>query len=500
MSTDRNLNRIIAKRYRLVELIGTGAMGYVYRAEDKLLGDTTVAVKFLAQTLLNQKMRDRFEREATICANLAERSIHVVGVRDYGVDENRVPYYVMEFLQGVSLGDIIQDQNISLPRFLSLTRQICLGLESAHKGIVFKGEHSPIIHRDIKPSNIYVLEDPTIGELVKVLDFGIAKLISSDNNQTNSFMGTLAYCSPEQMEGKELDNRSDIYSLGVMMYEMLTNQMPIIPETPTFPGWYKAHHELPPREFKASLNIPYELEKLIFKCLAKKPNSRPQSITEILSVLEKIKTELQSPSPQQKLSPQNDKNFTSSTTEIIIPRREESYLEASWPKDKPQQKIVFPRVMEINQKSYPTLWVMLEYEDIRHRLSSIRYNQFLYLASPHPMILWITVLYHQEHGPRWLPCYLDLKTDLGLQVALLLSKTSSYSILFFAINEDPKCKHVMKATIAQRQCQLLRNWTQDSRNIKYFGKPQASKRHLKQEFEHLKPKIIEKLLKVQTLN
>lgn len=495
MTIDRNLNRIIGKRYHLVELIGTGAMGYVYRAEDKLLGDATVAVKFLSQTLLNEKMRERFEREATICAHLAEKSIHIVGVRDYGIDEDRVPYYVMEFLQGESLSDIIQEQEIPLPRFLSLARQISLGMESAHQGIIFKGKHSPIIHRDIKPSNIYVLQDPTIGELVKVLDFGIAKLIQAGGSQTHSFMGTLAYCSPEQMEGKELDNRSDIYSLGVMMYEMLNNEMPILPETASFAGWYKAHHDFTPRPFNPALKVPKELENLIFQCLAKKPEARPQSISEILSVIDRLSHQVEHPTTNAEETMVVPKAAVAPT---IISAVDEFYLEATWPKDKPQQKIVFPKVMNVGEGVYPTLWVMLEPQDILHRMSSIRYNQFLYLGSPHPMVLWLTVLYHAEHGPRWLPCYLDFKTDLGLQIGNLLSEAGSYAILFFAINETEQCKHVMKATIANHQRQLLKEWAQGAKLIKHYGKPQISKRFLKQEFEKLKPKIIQKLVKLQS--
>ncbi|TVQ48112.1 MAG: serine/threonine protein kinase [Gloeocapsa sp. DLM2.Bin57] len=502
MNSDRNLNRIIAKRYRLVELIGTGAMGQVYRAEDKVLGNATVAVKFLSQTLLNDKMRERFEREATICANLAEKSIHIVGVRDYGIDENKVPYYIMEFLQGRALNDIIQEEEILLPRFLSLTRQICLGLDCAHKGIIFKGKHSPIIHRDIKPSNIYVLQDPTIGELVKVLDFGIAKLIQSDRSQTHSFMGTLAYCSPEQMEGKELDNRSDIYSLGIMMYEMLTNEMPILPETSSFPGWYKAHHEFPPKSFNPRLHISQDLQNVILKCLAKKPEARFQSVGEIIPILEKIPhQEQQNHYPEKPSAPKPPQlgSFPSQVTQTptIISKVDEFYLQASWPMDKPQQKIVFPKTMNVGDGIYPTLWVMLEQQDIINRMSSIRYNQFLYLGSPHPMVLWITVLYHQEHGPRWLPCYLDFKTDSGLQIGRLLSDIGNYAILFFGLNEPQKCRHVMKSTIAPHQRDLLKQWSQGASGVKHYGKPQISKRLLKQEFEKLKPKIVEKLVKLR---
>jgi len=177
MTPDPNNGRLLANRYQLVELVGKGAMGRVYQAKDMLLGGVTVAVKFLSQTLLNQKMRDRFEREATICAVLGEQSIHIVRVRDYGVDETEIPFYVMEFLQGDSLSDVLRDRPLSVPRFLNITRQICLGLQRAHQGILLDGELCPIIHRDIKPSNISIVQDTTLGELVKILDFGIAKLL-----------------------------------------------------------------------------------------------------------------------------------------------------------------------------------------------------------------------------------------------------------------------------------------------------------------------------------
>jgi len=210
MPPDTRHRRLLANRYQLIELAGSGAMGQVYRAEDKLLGGVTVAVKFLSQALLNQKMKERFEREATISALLGEKSSHIVRVKDYGLDEKEIPFYVMEFLQGESLSDVIKYRPLSIDRFLKVVRQICFGLESAHKGILYQGELCPIIHRDIKPSNILIVEDAALGELVKILDFGIAKLVQSEESQTQAFMGTLAYCSPEQMEGKELDNRSDI--------------------------------------------------------------------------------------------------------------------------------------------------------------------------------------------------------------------------------------------------------------------------------------------------
>ncbi|MGK7874879.1 MAG: serine/threonine protein kinase [Xenococcaceae cyanobacterium] len=493
MTTDLNNDRLLANRYQLVELIGTGTAGGVYRAEDTLLGGVTVAVKILSQALLNQEMRERFEREATISALLAEKSIHIVRVRDYGVDENEIPFYVMEFLQGANLSEIIQFHPLSLPRFLTLTRQICLGMECAYKGIIYKGELCPIIHRDIKPSNIFVIEDSSLGELVKILDFGIAELLQSRDSKSTAFMGTLAYSSPEQMEGKKLDNRSDIYSLGVMMYEMLAKEMPLVPETLSFGGWYKAHHEFEPKAFDPKLNLPQNLVKLIRKCLAKAPSDRPQNIGEILQVLESLEQNSNNRTGVQTL-----KNFAQDTANTSVPSVDKICLQSSWPKDKPQQKIVFPSLIRTPEGVVASLWVMLDYLDILNRMSSIRYNQFLFLSYPHPMVLWITVLYNREHGPRWLRCYLDLKTDIGQRVARILGESESYRILFFALNKPQQCQHVMTAKVGLKQRTNLKKWAELSQVLKVSSQPQDSKTKLKEDFEELKPKILLKLEKAYT--
>ncbi len=495
MMTDSRHRRLLANRYQLIELVGSGAMGQVYRAEDKLLGGVTVAVKFLSQTLLSNKMKERFEREATISALLGERSMHIVKVRDYGIDEKEIPFYVMEFLQGESLSEIIKVHPIEVDRFLSLARQICFGMESAHKGIMFQGELCPIVHRDIKPSNILVIQDSGLGDLVKILDFGIAKLMLSSEAQTQSFMGTLAYCSPEQMEGKELDNRSDIYSLGILMYEMVTGQMPIHPENSSFGGWYEAHHYAKPQPISPEFKVPQEVGELILKCLAKSPADRPQSVAELVHLIEDIDNNLKEKNISHSRASQPPTTFQ---PKEIKPQSllSEIGLSTVWPKDKPIQKIVFPNLLRTPEKDIISLWVMLEQQDIVTRMSSIRYNQFLFLTSPHPMLLWITVLYHPKQGPRWLPCYLDLKTSGGQKLARLLGETGSYWILFFALENPDKCKQVMTSTIAPSQCKTLKEWANTAQTLKP-GKPQITKRILKEELEKLKPKILTKLQSIR---
>jgi eukaryotic-like serine/threonine-protein kinase len=496
MTTDPRHRRLLANRYQLIDLVGSGAMGHVYRAEDKVLGGVTVAVKFLSQALLNSKMRERFEREAQISAQLGEKGINIIRVRDYGVDERDIPFYVMEFLQGDSLSEIIKYQPLPLSRFLKITRQICFGLECAHKGIIYQGEVCPIVHRDIKPSNILVSQDSALGELVKILDFGIAKLIQSNESQTQSFMGTLAYCSPEQMEGKELDNRSDIYSLGIMMYEMLTGEMPIFPENSSFGGWYEAHHYAKPQPISLNFSIPPTLEALIMKCLEKLPSNRFQSVSELIQALDKVEPIRQnSPPVISEVPPILGRGKTTSRSSVSSTK--DLCLQKSWPDDKPQQKIVFPNLIKASEGTFTSLWVMLDRQDIQNRLSSIRYNQFLFMPNPHPTILWITVLYNRQHGPRWLPCYLDLKTPAGQKLARLLADTGNYWLLFFAIENPQRCQQVMRSTIAPNQCKMLQEWA-DTSQVLQAGKPQIAKNILKQELEKLKPRIVGKLEGMRT--
>ncbi|WP_036477159.1 serine/threonine-protein kinase [Myxosarcina sp. GI1] len=512
MNKDSKHGRLLSNRYQLIELVGEGAMGRVYRAEDTLLGGVTVAVKFLSQTLLNDGMRDRFEREASISAILGEKSIHVVRVKDYGVDEFNIPFYVMEFLSGKSLSDLILYQPLSLKRFATYTRHICLGLESAHQGIRFNGELCRIIHRDIKPSNITIIQDPTLGEVAKILDFGIAKLIQDGSSQTQSFMGTLAYCSPEQMEGKELDNRSDIYSLGIMMYEMLTMDMPVLPQNSSFGGWYQAHTNFKPEPFNERLNVPGELQELVFRCLAKEKEKRPQNVREILQVLESLQLSKQRPSIEVSdnvsETTHNTKTYTPDTktytpTEDTVATNlsvTQVCLETGWPQDKPLSKIVFARLIDTYLGETPVLSVMLDPEELMHLTSGIRYNQFLFLDRPHPMLLWITLLYHPEQGSRWLPCYLDLKSHKGQQICRALSTIGEYKILFYVLNQPQQCQHITSSSINERNCSMLKKWADIGKIIPSSSNPKAAKKILKTELEKLKDNIIAKVKAAQSNN
>ena len=501
MTTDSNIGSLLANRYRLVELAGKGAMGRVYRAEDVLLGGV-IAVKFLATTLLNSKMRDRFKHEAQTCAQLGQKSIHIVRVMDYGVNQEDVPFYVMEFLQGDSLSDAINAPTLVLPRFLNLSRQICLGLQCAHQGILVDGINCPIIHRDIKPSNILVSKDASLGELVKILDFGISKTLQADSDQTHSYMGTLAYSSPEQMEGKELDARSDIYSLGIMLYEMLTGRMPLHAETHTFGGWYKAHHFQTPRTFaevNPTLRLPKALETLVMGCLAKTPDQRPQSISDILKSLQPLEERFSA-----------NRQISNRIGEILAKKPQpggaavhqpptkasEICQQAVWPKDKPIAQIVFPQPLPTPEGTLATLWVMLPQQEIQNfqinKLYNKIYKNFLCTMSPHPMVLWLTAVHNKlqsREGPRWLRCYLDLKTPHGQEMTRLLGEKGQYQVLLFALEDPKSCAHVMRVKLPNSQCSLLKEWAITSQPWKSIDQPTTSKNLLHTEFEKLKARV-----------
>ncbi|MEM9767365.1 MAG: serine/threonine-protein kinase [Cyanobacteria bacterium P01_D01_bin.71] len=507
---DPNIGQKLANRYELMELVGQGAMGKVYRAEDTLLGGVIVAVKFLSQTLLSDKMRDRFVQEATTCAQLGQSSIHVVRVTDYGVNEDDIPFYVMEYLQGESLSFLISQNPLPIARFLGIIRQVCLGLKSAHDGIRVRGYDRPIpiIHRDIKPSNILVTQDPTLGELTKILDFGIAKLMQADSEQTSSFMGTLAYASPEQMEGKELDNRSDIYSLGILMYQMLTAQLPLRASSHTFGGWYQAHHNevpTPMAEAAENADVPAVLETLVMGCLEKRPENRPQNIFEILKALEpleqrygsgfRIGQRIGATLSRVPIAPKSQRKATiNAQTDALSPTEGDICRFASWPANKPIAEIVFPHLLSTSKGLLSTLWVMMPPSEINKRLRATRYNTFICTMSPHPMTLWLTVLYNPQHGPRWLPCYLDLKTRAGQEIVFHLGQNGEYKVLFFSTEEPQKCAHVVTCTIAPPQQNMLQSWVMSGRTRPSVGSPNFSKKMLRDELNsNLKEKIFQHL-------
>ncbi|TAE61421.1 MAG: serine/threonine protein kinase [Nostocales cyanobacterium] len=478
---------LLANRYQLQKLIGKGGMGEVFLATDVLLGGTPVAIKFLSQTV-NPKIEAKFNREALLSAALSQKSIHIVRAYDYGISPSGKAYYVMEYLSGKVLKDLIPTP---LPIFLNLSKQISLGLHCAHQGVTMEGKVYQLVHRDIKPANIIVIPDPMLGQLVKILDFGIAKFLNSTGSlNTKGFHGTLPYCSPEQLEGAELDSRSDIYSFGVMMFEMLAGQKPWQTENNYFGAWYKIHQFQTPRsitEVNPYVTVPEATNQLIMACLEKKPENRPQNMGEIIKALSNIDISTAViPVSSTQQQPKNNDSVVSENSEHIS----KSYEKLVWPKNKPIQEIVFPQLIDIGNTSTTSLWLMLSAQEIKQRSQTKIYNQFTFIATPHPMLLWLTVLYHHKLGPRWLPCYLDMQKSQNLHLVSALTTTESYPLIFFTLEPPHKCIKILGNGISDTQKQKLKTWVQQSQQLPYSSQAHASKELLKQKYKQIQAQIL----------
>ena len=168
-------------------------------------------------------------------------------------------------------------------------------------------------------------------------------------------------------------------------------------------------------------------------------------------------------------------------------------LQQSWPQDKPIAQIVFPQILPSSFGNLATLWVMLGKQDIQHSLYSKPYRQFLFMESPYPMLLWVTALHTQEHGCRWLPCYLDLKDPNSQEIIQNLAQTGYYRILLFSTEEPQRCEQVITVTLSPEQCQNLQEWTKISQTLPSTGQSRLTKHLLKTELEKLKAQMLVKV-------
>jgi eukaryotic-like serine/threonine-protein kinase len=271
-----------AGRYQILERIGKGAMATVYKAYDPSI-DRTLAIKFLHQDLcVEEDQRSRFLREAKAAGGLAHPNI--VTIYDVGEIEGR-PYIAMELLDGITLSEVIKpDAGLPARQVAIIALQLAKALDYAHS----KG----IFHRDIKPSNIMRLKG---GDTVKVTDFGIAHVDGGDHQQTRvgTVLGTPHYMSPEQAMGEKVDGRSDLFSVGVVMYQLLTRQVPFEAASLVTLA-YKIAKEEPTPLTKLRHDIPPALRRIIERCLKKDPEKRFQSGQELAVALSKVVQELDS--------------------------------------------------------------------------------------------------------------------------------------------------------------------------------------------------------------
>ena len=309
----------IISHYKILEKIGEGGMGEIYLAEDMNL-ERQVAIKFLPQHLIEDKENvERFKREAKAAASLNHPNI--VTIHDI-IEENDQICIVMEYVEGKSLRDVISSHfqipnsqspipnpKFPIPNFMDIISQICVGLWEAHQ--------ADIIHRDIKPENILVNKKGK----VKILDFGLAKLKGVSNlTKDSSTLGTIRYMSPEQVKGEEIDHRSDIWSVGVILYELLTGRVPFTGDY-SQAVLYSILHDNPDPIFRGKNSEEQQLEQIINKALAKDPNKRYQNIEQIHQALKNISASEKRdhfPPTVERISKRSKKIFLYATVLVLI--------------------------------------------------------------------------------------------------------------------------------------------------------------------------------------
>jgi serine/threonine protein kinase len=265
-------------RYQIIEEIGRGAMGIVYLAYDPRIKRNIAVKAFNIEQMVEPSEREefklRFQREAQLAGNLSHPNI--IAIHDVG-EEEEISFIAMEFVEGESLAELIaKNYRFSIEEIADIFSQLCQGMSYAHQ--------QGIIHRDLKPSNILLRKDG----LVKIADFGIARALGATITASHKTLGTPAYMSPEQITGGRIDLRSDIFSLGIILYQMLTGERPFAGEI-TSTIIYRIINEdpIPPR--KISLQVPPGFNHIVLKALSKDPTERYQSCGELLADIKNYK-------------------------------------------------------------------------------------------------------------------------------------------------------------------------------------------------------------------
>ncbi len=264
---------VFAKRFKIIGKLGEGGMGVVYKAKDIKL-NRIVAIKFLSDKYLeSEEQQKRFVREAQTAALLDHPNICTVYEIDKAQGET---FIVMAYIEGQSLKDKILKMPLNQKEALDVIIQIAEGLQEAH-------EHG-VVHRDIKCDNIMI----TPKGQAKIMDFGLAKIFEgTDATRTASIMGTVLYMSPEQVQGENIDHRTDLWSLGVVLYEVLTAEMPFLGDHPGA-VIHSILNKFPILPSELIEEIPSNLDRIVLKCLRKKADDRYQSAKQLLSDLHKF--------------------------------------------------------------------------------------------------------------------------------------------------------------------------------------------------------------------
>jgi serine/threonine protein kinase len=306
------LGRVFMGRYETIRLLGEGGMGRVYLARQLDLGRQVVVKVMHDHIAADAKFCERFARETLLMARFQHP--YAVTLYDASLNDPQGPCIVMEYIRGISLDQLLQRNGRLTPaRVGRLLYQLCEVLQAAH-GL-------GIIHRDLKPANLMIVDPDTPYELLKVMDFGLAKMLTADQiaqiTQANAefAVGTPGYMCPEQARGEEMDGRGDLYSVGVILYELLTGRLPFSGQCTMDLLLAHVNDEPPPFSFMAAeVEVPAGVEQVVHRCLSKTPDGRPRSARELAEQFEYGLMDEQRIVPASVVAPSSRRTWTVETT------------------------------------------------------------------------------------------------------------------------------------------------------------------------------------------
>lgn len=281
-ATDSLVGLVVDERYEVLQLLGEGGMGCVYRVRHRVLGRLFALKALRPELAYDFALAERFVQEARAAAAITHPN--VVSITDFGILEQGQPYFVMELLGGRTLGSLLREYGALVPEFVvPIARAVASALSAAH--------HVGVIHRDLKPDNIILLGDATVPASLKVLDFGLAKLSGASRLTCDNIVyGTPQYMSPEQAAGEPIDARVDVYALGILMYEMLTGRVPF--EADTYMGVLTKQLYAEPARMSDScpeLEQYPALQRVVMRCLQKQREARFASMHEVQVALDELR-------------------------------------------------------------------------------------------------------------------------------------------------------------------------------------------------------------------
>jgi len=331
IKVDAYIGKTIDGRYLVERALGEGGMGVVYAGRHKVI-DKKVAIKVLrGEMAADAELTERFLQEARAASAIGNP--HIIDISDFGTLPDGSTYFVMEMLEGKALSGVIADCKgpMPVPRLCHVAKQIAQALSAAHA--------ANIIHRDLKPDNVMLISRGTEKDFVKILDFGIAKVGSGTKRMTRagSVFGTPHYMSPEQAAGATVDHRTDIYALGVILYELASGKVPF--DADNFMGILTQHmykSPVPIRALVPEVDVPPGLDAIVLKSLTKKPEGRYQSMDEVVSDLEKLERGLLPDAVQEMMARSGGFNvpadyFRSSGMPAPVPASPAGVPKKRWP-------------------------------------------------------------------------------------------------------------------------------------------------------------------------